>query len=201
MKQENMFFNLLEVDTLRELSNIGAGNAATSLSVFLGCRIDINVPLINTIKLSDICSLNKGRDVYGIIVKVTGEILGNILIVFEKRLAESTIEKLTGEMGEELTEVGISVLSELGNVISTGYMNSIAETVGIKINSSVPGVFYNKLNILLKSAILEIRQEKEYILLIKTIFKRDEKGEVGVDFYYIPMLESLEKIFKKIIIN
>ena len=42
----------IQLDALKEVSNIGAGNAATALSMMLGKKIDMTVPSVNMIKLS-----------------------------------------------------------------------------------------------------------------------------------------------------
>ncbi|MGL4849667.1 MAG: chemotaxis protein CheC [Clostridium sp.] len=194
-------FNSLELDAIKEVSNIGAGNAATSLSVILGHKVDMSVPSVNMIKFSEIYDLDGEKEVYGIIVRVRGEILGNILIVFEKILAEKLIEKLTGKREENLTELGTSVLSEIGNIISAGYMNSISDFTGLKISPSVPGVAHDMLSAIVGTAILESEQYGEYILDIETIFKGEGEHDFGIDFYYIPAPGALEKILKKIGLN
>ncbi|MGL4875857.1 MAG: chemotaxis protein CheC [Clostridium sp.] len=200
MEKENIF-NSIELDAIKEVSNIGAGNAATSLSMILGHKVDMSVPSVNMIKFSEIYELDGEKEVYAIIVRVRGEILGNILIVFEKNLAEKLVEKLIGKKEETLTELGISVLGEIGNIISAGYMNSIAEFTGLKISPSVPGVSYDMLSAIVGTAILESEQYGEYILDIETIFKGQSENKFGIGFYYIPAPGALEKILKKIGLN
>ena len=50
--------NNLQLDALKEVSNIGAGNAATSLSMLLGKKIDMSVPAVNVVKLEDVVELS-----------------------------------------------------------------------------------------------------------------------------------------------
>ena len=37
----------LQLDALKEVSNIGAGNAATALSMMIGKKVDMTVPAVN----------------------------------------------------------------------------------------------------------------------------------------------------------
>ena len=46
--------NSIQLDALKEVSNIGAGNAATSLSMMLGKKVDMSVPAVNVVKLEDV---------------------------------------------------------------------------------------------------------------------------------------------------
>ena len=54
MNQRYEDLNELHMDVLREIGNIGAGNAATSLSVMLGQTIDITLP-----KVKVVCGYNR----------------------------------------------------------------------------------------------------------------------------------------------
>ena len=84
----------LQLDALKEVSNIGAGNAATALSMMIGKKVDMTVPAVNVVKLDDIVQENGETEVAGTVVRVLGDIAGNILLVFEKPTAENVIEKI-----------------------------------------------------------------------------------------------------------
>lgn len=198
---DSSIFTPIQLDALKEVSNIGAGNAATSLSLILGHKVDMNVPSVNMVKLNDIYEVAGEKEVYGIILRVLGDIQGNILIIFEKELAEKIIEGLSGMREEKFSEIGISVLSEIGNIMSAGYMNSISEFTGLSISQSVPAVAYDMLSAIIGTVFLESYQYDEYILDIETRFKDSSERDFGINFYYIPVPGSLEKMLKKIGLN
>ena len=64
----------LQKDALREVSNIGTGNAATALSMLLNQKIDMTVPSINLIELSMLFDQVGEDEVAGIVVRVLGDI-------------------------------------------------------------------------------------------------------------------------------
>ncbi len=49
-----MELNEIHIDVLKEIGNIGAGNAATSLSQMLSKRIDMNVPEVSLLNYNDV---------------------------------------------------------------------------------------------------------------------------------------------------
>lgn len=198
---DSSIFTPMELDALKEVSNVGAGNAATSLSMILGHKVDMSVPSVNMVKLTDIYELAGEKEVYGIILRVIGDIQGNILIVFEKKLGDKIIEGLAGIREASFSELGNSVLSEIGNIMSAGYMNSISQFTGLSISPSVPAVSYDMLSAIVGTVFLESYQYDEYILDIETIFKDSSEIDFGINFYYIPVPGSLEKILKKIGLN
>ena len=191
----------LQLDALKEVSNIGAGNAATALSMMIGKKVDMTVPAVNVIKLDDIVQENGEIEVAGTVVRVLGDIAGNILLVFEKATAENVIEKLVGSHQSPESEMGSSVLCEIANIISASYMNSIAQLTNLAIAPSVPATSYDMLGAILTTSFIESNQYDEYILDIETVFLDETEENIGGHFYYIPMPGSLEKILKSIGIN
>ncbi|BCZ48643.1 CheY-P-specific phosphatase CheC [Clostridium gelidum] len=191
----------LQLDALKEVSNIGAGNAATALSMMIGRKVDMTVPAVNIIKLDDIVQENGEVEVAGTVVRVLGDIAGNILLVFEKSTAENVIEKLVGSRQSPESEMGSSVLCEIANIISASYMNAIAQLTNLAIAPSVPATSYDMLGAILTTTFIESNQYDEYILDIETVFLDETEENIGGHFYYIPMPGSLEKILKSIGIN
>ncbi|WP_434303308.1 chemotaxis protein CheC [Clostridium botulinum] len=184
----------LQLDALKEVSNIGTGNAATALSQLLGRKIDMNVPDINIVPFEEVMAeIGDEKVAVGVLVRVLGDTPGNILFVFEKSTALDLVHRLTGMQEEELSEMGNSVMCEIGNIISASYMNAIARFTNLTITPSVPAVSYDMLGAILSTTFIEAGQYNEHVLDIETVFKEDG-SEISGHFYYIPMPGSLEKI-------
>ncbi|MGM9934231.1 MAG: chemotaxis protein CheC [Clostridium sp.] len=190
--------SMIQLDALKEVSNIGAGNAATALSMLLNKKIDMSVPSVNVVRLEDVVEANGESEVSGTVVRVLGDIAGNILLVFEEDTVKKIIGKLIGSETDVNSEMGQSVLCEIANIISASYMNSIAQLTNLAIAPSVPAVAYDMLGAILTTTFIESNQYDEYILDIETIFLDDTEENIGGHFYYIPMPGSLEKILKSI---
>lgn len=191
----------LQLDALKEVSNIGAGNAATALSMMIGKKVDMTVPSVNIVRLEDIVEENGECEVAGTVVRVLGDIAGNILLVFEKPTAENIIEKLVGSKQSLESEMGSSVLCEIANIISASYMNAISQLTNLAMAPSVPAASYDMLGAILTTTFIESNQYDEYILDIETVFLDDTDENIGGHFYYIPMPGSLERILESIGIN
>jgi len=190
----------MQLDALKEVGNIGSGNAATALSQLLNRKIDMNVPSINIISFQDIFSSIGGEDlVVGIIVRVLGDTPGSMLYVLDMGTALSIIESLTGEIGGEISEMGDSVLREIGNIISGSYLNAIAMLTNLLIIPSVPAVATDMLGAILSTTFIESGQYDDFVLDIESVFKQGENSEIiGGHFYFIPMPGSLEIILNKL---
>lgn len=189
----------IQLDALREVSNIGAGNGATALSQLLNKKIDMTVPSVNIINFSDFYScIPAEKVVIGILVRVLGDAPGNILFIFEEEEAENIVNILTGEENNLNGEMAKSVLCEIGNIISASYMNAISNLTNLRLIPSVPAVAHDMLSAILTSTFIETAQFSENVLEITTMLLGEKSEKIGGDFYYIPMPGSLEKILNSI---
>lgn len=194
--------NSLQLDALREVTNIGAGNAATALSQLLNKKVDMTVPAVNIINFDEIFSPELDEKiVIGILVRVLGDAPGNILFVFEEDVAANIITTLTGSRENPIDDMGISVLCEIGNIISASYMNAIATLTNLRLMPSVPAVANDMLGAILTTTFIETAQFSENVLEIQTMLVENKNEKIGGDFYYVPMPGSLEKILNSIGVN
>lgn len=188
----------LQMDALKEVGNIGAGNAATALSQLLNKKIDMTVPRVNVIDFQQVIEASGEAEVVGIMVRVLGDTPGNILFIFEKTVASNIIELLTGIKEEEFSDMGISVLSEVGNIVSSSYMNAISRLTNLTLVPSVPAMAYDMLGAILSTMFIESSQFDDSILDIETNFVGTESNNIGAHFYYVPRPGSLEKILNSL---
>lgn len=191
----------MQLDVLKEIGNIGAGNAATALSKLVNRKIDMTVPAVNVIPFYDVFSkIGEDQIAIGIVVRVLGDTPGNILFILKKETALKIIEQLTGEKGEQISEMGNSVICEIGNIVSGSYMNAIAEFTKLSILPSVPAVTYDMLGAILSTTFIESGQFDDYVLDIETVFLQND-FEISGHFYYVPMPGSLEKMLNALGVN
>ncbi len=191
----------MQLDVLQEVGNIGAGNAATSLSQLLNQKVDMSVPSVNIIPFDEIFSkIGVEEVVIGVIVRVLGDIPGNILYTLDKETALKIISKMMGEEQNEITEIGSSALCEIGNIISSSFMNAIAKLTNLALMPSVPAVALDMMGAILSTTFIESGQFDEYVLDLETQFLQ-ENQKISGHFYYIPMPGSLEKILNSLGVN
>ncbi len=100
---------------------------------------------------------------------------------------------LTSQKKEYIDEMGNSVVCEVGNIIASSYMNSMAKFTGLYVIPSVPAVTCDMLGAILSTTFIESGQFDDYVIDIETLLMQNN-SKVSGHFYYIPMPGSLEKI-------
>lgn len=115
--------NELQLDVMREIGNIGAGNACTALSVLLGTAIDMSVPSVSLLGYESTAEHLGGEDkmVIGLKIEINGDLEGMMVHVVERRFAERIINTFYAKEIENianLDEMDSSVLNEMANITS-----------------------------------------------------------------------------------
>lgn len=183
------------MDVLKEIGNIGAGNATTALASMLQCRIDMNVPEVKLIEVDELAESLGGaqRVMTAIFLEVEGDITGNIIFLLEQGSAKFLISKLMGmEVSDDFGEMELSCIKEISNIIAGSYLNSLSTLTNLKIYPSVPHLQMDMVETILHTPAKENTKANEQILFIQTEFKDDI--QLGGYFVMIPDTESYGKI-------
>lgn len=187
-------------DVLKELGNIGAGNATTALAQLLNCKVDMQVPQVRLLDFKELGAAIGGEErlVAGIYLGVEGDITGHIMFFLEKGSARHLVSKLMGMelAGEEFNEMEISALKEIGNIITGAYLNSLATITNMMIYPSVPDICIDMAGAILSVPAIEFGAIGDKILMIQTRFLDDTDLE-GY-FILVPDLESYGKILRSL---
>ncbi|NBI91697.1 chemotaxis protein CheC [Lachnospiraceae bacterium] len=187
-------------DILKELGNIGAGNATTALAQMLQCKVDMSVPQVKLLEFKDVATIMGGEEqlMAGIYLGVEGDITGSIMFLLQKDSARHLVGKMMGmEMeGEEFSEIEQSALQEVGNIITGSYLNSLSAMTNLKIYPTIPSLAVDMAGAILSVPAIEFGTMGDSILLIQTQFF-DEVQLEGF-FILIPDLESYGRMLKSL---
>ncbi|MCR4832556.1 MAG: chemotaxis protein CheC [Butyrivibrio sp.] len=187
-------------DVLKEIGNIGAGNATTALAQMMGGKIDMSVPQVKLLDFKDVGDMMGGAEqiMAGIYLKVEGDIDGSIMFLLEQNSARHLVSKMMmqeeTDSDEPLDEIQMSALKEVGNIIAGSYLNSLAQMTNLKMIPSVPYLAIDMAGAILSVPAIEFGVMGDSMLLIETQFF----DEIKLSGYFIllPDLEGYAKILK-----
>ena len=186
-------------DVLKEIGNIGAGNAMTALSQMLQCKVDMKVPQVSLLEFSAVGEIMGGEEqiMLAVFLGVEGDITGSMMFMVEEDSARHLIQKITMGMlpqGTEFEEMGLSAMKEVGNIITGAYLNSLSTLTNLKIFPTPPALTIDMAGAILSVPAIQFGIYGDKILLIQSNFQ----DEVELDGYFIlvPDIESYEKILR-----
>ena len=186
-------------DVLKEIGNIGAGNATTALATMLQCKVDMKVPQVRLIPFPEVGALLGGEEqvMAGTYLAITGDITGSIMFLVQEDVALHLIQKLMGGMAEDIYgEMERSALKEISNIITGAYLNALSGMTNLKIIPSIPDLCIDMAGAILSVPAIEFGELGDEMLLIQTQIY----DEMAIDGFFImvPDMESYQKILSSL---
>ena len=190
------------LDVLKEIGNIGAGNAMTALSQMLNCKVDMKVPQVKLLDFNEVGAMMGGEEqvMVGVFLGVEGDITGSMMFLVEQNSAKHLLHKIMGDMVQQdgFSEIEFSAMKEIGNIITGAYLNSLSMLTNLTIIPTPPSLTLDMAGggAILSVPAIEFGTLGDKILLIQSQFY----DEVEIDGYFIlvPDIESYPKILSSL---
>lgn len=189
--------NNMYVDVLREIGNIGAGNATTAIANMLGDKIDMKVPSVKLMEVSKLGSAVCAEEdtIIGIFLEVQNDIEGSMMFLLDIESGHYMVNKLMGRdpsYRENFDEMDLSALKEIGNIIAASYLSALASLTNMVITPSVPFIAVDMAASILSVPAIEFGMFGDNALMIQT----EISGDFAINGYFIlmPEQDSYEKI-------
>jgi len=192
----------LHMDALRETANIGAGHAATALSELTGRRVMVDVPEVAIRPIDDVSELlgDPALPVAAVIVRVSGDLNGRVLQVFESRAAVTLVRLLRG--GPEprfpagFTGLEQSAMKEISNVLVGTYLSALSALTGLTATMTIPAFALDMAGAILVAGYVDPATEEDHVISIATRLGVDGSEDLRAHFLLIPDEASLKRILR-----
>ncbi|TCS80968.1 chemotaxis protein CheC [Pectinatus cerevisiiphilus] len=203
MSDDILNLSAMQLDAIKEIGNVGAGNSATALSQLINKKIDMDVPNVSIVPLADVPNLVGGPDtmVASIFLRVYGKAPGSVLFLMPRESAFYLVEHLLGEQKSatdgELTEMDQSALMEIGNILAGAYLNALSYYTKLTLLPSIPAMAIDMAGAILNVVIVQLGQMGDHALVIETQFLSEDEGISG-HFFLVPDVGSLQTILNAV---
>lgn len=187
-------------DVLKEVANIGAGNAATAFSEMIGEQINMTVPKVELIDIQDLPAITGDEEDYiaCIMINFSGEISGKILLVVDMENVEKMLKLIFATEDLPGEEMQHSALNELGNILSGAYLKAINNFTDLDLEQSVPAMAYDMAGAVLSSSVIDYSQTEDLILLLETEFIAGEE-KLELFYFFIPEKDALDYLLERLV--
>lgn len=133
------------IDIIREVINIGIGEAANALSNLVNTRVVIKTPDVHIMSIEEAHTyIRKEVTSLGVYISQNFRdiINGKTVLFYTKDCCLSLLNSIYGESlkTSTLTETGIATLNEIGNIIMVSYMSQLSDMLEGKISFDLPEV-------------------------------------------------------------
>lgn len=196
-----MKFNEMTLEVLKEIGNIGTGNAATALSTMLDSKVDIGLPQCEMIPFSDMTDGFESPEemVVGVLVQMTGDMEGFIMLVLTMDAAFELVELLMGSAidcdREDYAAVmeALQPVEEIGNILINAYLSAIAGMAGMVVTPSLPAISIDMAMALMNLPAVVYGEVGETVLHMETDFHNDSSSVTG-RYFLVPTMDSYGRL-------
>ncbi|UOR13898.1 chemotaxis protein CheC [Halobacillus amylolyticus] len=197
-------FTSFHLDVLKEIGNIGAGNAATSLSKLLHKKIDMHVPTVRLVDFQEVMELAGGSEtrIVSIMLRLSGDAPGNMFFILTPTQSERFVSQITGITSFNLDDtdppkVAFSALQELGNILAGSYLSALSDLTNLDLQPSVPSLTVDMAGSVLSFGLIELAQVSDVAIVIETSLSEKGAANESIEghFFLIPDPPSYNTLF------
>lgn len=193
----------MKLDILREIGNIGTGNATTALSVMLNSNLRMEAPVVKFVDFNELADMVGGPDaiVAAVMTHFSGGIKGMIIFILEmeeaKNLAGMMLSKTYPEDFDGFDDMDKSALKEVGNILMSSYVSSLGSLTNLSLRTEPPAICVDMAGAVLSLPISELGQVDDQALIIDSKFLDNERPINGF-LMFVSDEESSNGIFESL---
>jgi chemotaxis protein CheC len=190
----------LQISALREVVNIGVGNAVTSLSKMISKEVRIEVPGLKVELIEKVPEVAGGADtiVSCVIMEVSGDIDGYIMMMLSEESAKTICTTITNEEDTDImTPLNQSIIEEVGHILAGSYVSSLSDFLRLNIKISPPMQTFDMLGAIIDHILIEMSTKAENALLFDTLFTIEGHEMDGI-FLTLFDPDSMDVILERI---
>lgn len=192
-----MVYSEIELDGLKEIVNVGGGNAATSISQMINSRVDMDVPEVEVMDYNELYQKIIADDVemHAVLSKIVGDIDGALLFVISDESGQKIAKMMLGSDDKPSNEIIASAVTELTNILFNSFLRAIGGMLQIQLIASLPISRYDFFGAIISSAYMAFDHYDEQILVIHNEFTYNNES-LDASLFLIPGKGVLDEIFK-----
>lgn len=194
---------LEKLSVFTEMTKQGAGMAADNIAMLTGLEASVDVSELTFVPVSDVPPKVGDAHYIGTVMEFTGLPSGYLVILFDEPSARKVSQALIPE--SEANESGWndmeqSALQELGNIMTSGFIDGWANVLQTSIDHSPPE-FVNDMGSAIVSPIAgELAQAQEYAFVLDSTLQVGD-GEIACELYAFPHREQLTQALDQLLIE
>ncbi|MCL2199611.1 MAG: chemotaxis protein CheC [Defluviitaleaceae bacterium] len=205
MKSAESIFSDAHLDVLKEIGSMGTAHAATALSKMVNKKVTMPPPNVSWLEFQDVANLVGGAEnvLAAIFVSLSGNIQGMMMQLMTVEAAHNVAELVTGMKPPSdrdiyvFDEMETSVIQEVGNIMLSSYLTSLAGLTNSQIKPSIPYMCVDMANSILSVPAIEFGRMADKMLFIESQIEI-EGIEFSGNFVLVPNLHSFYRILRSL---
>lgn len=198
-----MDINEKTLDVIKEVGSIGTSHGATAVSSLLQQEVKISLPDVCFLDFNEALQAigDPEEEILCVLSELSGDFEGMMLFLMRKDLINQIIGPMLGREirnYEELDDLSLSALTEVGNIVISAYINALAGLSQMDIGVSVPAISREMLGAILSVPMTMLGYEMDQIMMVSGTFII-EGTVLDSSFIMVPDAKSLVKLTNQLV--
>jgi len=197
----SLLIDIRKLGLFNKMAKEGGNTVANHLSQMTGMETEMEITKINFIDIPDIRTAVGDEEQIGISIEMLEPPHGHILFLFKAEDAKSLAGHMVGDMGatsgptEEFTDMERSAIQEIGNIMTSGFIDGWANVLRTTIDMSTPTFTFGPGSGMVDDLVCD--RGDEMALMFDSRVRAPE-ANVDVTVYTFPELEELVDLMQGI---
>jgi chemotaxis protein CheC len=163
----------------------------------LGTPVDISVPNPLLLPLNEAVEAIGPVDaeVTGVAIGIVGDMEATVLMLFTPETSNVLCPMLGVEPG---TEIALSALQEIGNVLGASYTGALGMMTGLELEPVPPQAAHDMLGAIVASVLLAPGEDREAVLLLDSDLTVEGGDECSPSFMFIPSAGGVDELLTRL---
>lgn len=196
-EHRNLKVDIRKLNIFNRMAKQGANTVAAHLNQMTGMRTEMEITKISFLEIEDI-KTHVGHDKQvGIHIRLTEPPHGHILFLFSARSAKALASGMLGDPadGTGFSDMEKSAIQEIGNIMTSGFIDGWANVLDTTIDISTPQFTYGAGSRMVENLVGD-RPDEMALVFDSRVHAREADVEVKV--YTFPELEELVGLMQQI---
>lgn len=194
----------LEINNLVKLNHMareGASNVASNLSQMLGIDVEMRVSKIEFVDIPDLPEAIGDIEVVGVYLMFYGIPSGFLVVLFPinsaKKISEMLLMGIEENGSDGFSEMQISAISEVGNIITSSFIDGWANLLKSEIDISTPQTIHDIGSAVIDPVLIEIGKQVDNAFVFNSMISAKNE-DIHCELYVFPDLDKLMEAIEKI---
>ena len=193
-------FEKLEV--FNEMTKTGAERAAENITTMTGLETDLEVNRMCFVPIEGVPATVGDKRYVGTVMEYDGEPSGYLVILFDRPSAEAVVDALVPtETDGEWGEMEQSAMKELGNIMTSGFIDGWANVLESSIDHSPPTFVSDMGSSILSPIVGRMARSQEHAFLLDSVIRTDGDGVFRCELLALPDETGLRAVLDDLLVE
>jgi len=188
-----------KLSVFREMTQAGTDTAAQNVTTMTGIETEAEVTQISFAPVEDIPKQIDNKSYVGTAVEFDGYLSGYLMILFDEKSAINIAEEMMPmePEGEGFTSMHESAIEEMGNIMTSGFVDGWANVLQTSVDHTPPQVLHDMGQAIIDPVAAQIGRQQEHAFIIESVMETEDL-EFGAEIHALPNDEELREALEQL---